>query len=133
MTARHLNNYEQAKAALEKSYVLCEQLQDDKEIVMCLFGLATVALSEQKAEQAVQLLGAAEVNFGNGDQKLAFVFARKHLFEFEPVTAVFRVEYEQTVATLQKLLTPESFAELWAQGRKKSAEQVFLQFSEKTS
>ncbi len=132
MAARHLNDYERARTTLYQSYVLCEQLQDDKEIVMCLFGLAVVALSEGKAEQAAQLLGTAEVNLGNGDQKLEDVFARKYLFEFEPVTAVFRDEYKQTAATLQDLLTPEKIAELWAQGRKQSTAQVFLPYSEKS-
>jgi hypothetical protein len=93
--------YERASRLYEESLKQGRRLGQDIAILICLEGLARVAVAQGKMERAAWLIGAA---------------AALREDRGWPLPPVKRAEHERTVATAHEALGEEAFEAAWVRG-----------------
>jgi ATP/maltotriose-dependent transcriptional regulator MalT len=107
-------DYTTARTLREEAVTIFSEMGDKWYTAFSLDGLAAVAVAERRPEHAARLFGAAEA-------------MREEIGV--PVPPVRRASYERAVAAMRAQLAASAFANIWAEGRRMSPEQIVNMFA----
>jgi non-specific serine/threonine protein kinase len=102
-------DYDQARARLQESLTLNQEVADPRGITACLAGFAAVAVARKQYPRAAQLMGAVETQLASLGIRLLYMD---------------KMEYDRNLAILQAKVDESTLKKFWAKGNGLSLEEA---------